>query len=73
MLRQFQVRFPVFICHAHTRNMHFWMMKTGSAARHVSNMDHMNRLLLPLKSRRGQLVQYSQTAADDLRGTMLCV
>ncbi|TKS84388.1 hypothetical protein D9C73_018844 [Collichthys lucidus] len=34
MLQQFQWRSPDFICHAQTRNVHFWMMKTGSAARH---------------------------------------
>ena len=47
---KFQPRLPVFISHAQTRNMHFWMMKAGSAARHESNMDHIKRLFLPLKS-----------------------
>lgn len=74
VLKQFRRRFPVFIRHAQTRNVHFWMMKTGSAARHVSRMDHINRLLLPLKSRGGNWSGvYSQTAANDLRATMLSV
>lgn len=53
MLQQFPWRSLGFICHAPTQNMHLWMMKTGSAARHMSRMDHINRLLLPLKSKRG--------------------
>lgn len=66
---KFQPRLPVFISHAQTRNMDFWMMKAGSAARHESNMDHIKRLFLPLKSGGGgQWSEYAQAAADDSKG-----
>ena len=67
---KFQPRLPVFISHAQTRNMHFWMMKAGSAARHESNMDHIKRLFLPLKSggREGEWSEDSQASADDSKG-----